>query len=206
MPEWLDIYDENLQKLGVKEREAVHRDGNWHRTFDAWLVNPKGAVLFQLRSQWKSDSPLLFDTSAAGHYLTGESPVDGVREIKEELGLTVSLADLIPMGMRTKTSRSGNRIDNEFQDIFMLPLDPLRQPLCPNASEVAAYVWIPLEMGLEFFSGVRNVLRLAVIAHDGMTTTQTLIPSAFVPAKDRYYLKVFIMAERLLQGHRDLAV
>ena len=38
MGELLDIYDENLKHIGVKERELVHRDGDWHRVFHCWII------------------------------------------------------------------------------------------------------------------------------------------------------------------------
>lgn len=203
--EWLDIYDENLSPIGVKEREAVHRDGDWHKTFDAWLVHPSGSVLFQQRGRNKRDNPLFFDTSSAGHYQRGETAREGVREIKEELGLTVSVSDLLPMGIRTNTSRANGRIDNEFQELFMVRFDGDPRAIDPDPDEVEGAVWIPIADGLRLFGGHVPAITVPRIGL-GLDAPIPLSPIDFVPAKDRYYLKVFWMAARMLRGERDLAV
>ena len=54
MTELLDIYDENGNHLGIKERRAVHLDGDWHRVFHCWVVyrdqDGVGHVVAQKRS------------------------------------------------------------------------------------------------------------------------------------------------------------
>src|SRR5215510_7041074 len=102
MAEIFDIYDENMRHIGTKERSAVHRDGDWHKTFHAWVIfrDERGDwVLLQKRSADKDTFPNLLDISAAGHYSAGETMQDGLRELHEELGLTeAKFEDLIPLG------------------------------------------------------------------------------------------------------------
>ena len=205
--EWLDVLDENGVKIGVKEREAIHRDGDWHRTFDCWLVDvATPAVLFQQRSFGKRDFPGLFDTSAAGHYRAGETWLDGVRELEEEVGLTIPPHQLVPLGVRTKAVRQNDRVDNEFQDVFLAPAprDPSRLRL--NPAEVAGVAWIELTAGLAFFAEARPWVEAEWWGPDGRAEVRRLAWPDFVPAKDRYYLKVFIMVERWLGGRRELAI
>ena len=38
MVEMLTVVDINRNQLGVKSREAVHRDGDWHETFQCWFI------------------------------------------------------------------------------------------------------------------------------------------------------------------------
>ncbi|WP_233522994.1 NUDIX domain-containing protein [Peribacillus saganii] len=56
-------------------------------------------MYFQLRSEEKKDFPSLFDISAAGHILANETVEDGIREVKEELGIDISMNDLEYVGV-----------------------------------------------------------------------------------------------------------
>ena len=68
----------------VKERSAVHRDGDWHGTAHIWLVrrqNGRLQVLLQKRSREKETFPGCFDTSCAGHLSAGDSFAEGAESI-----------------------------------------------------------------------------------------------------------------------------
>ena len=93
---------ESGELLGVASREDVHKRGLWHETFHCWVVTRelgRQMIHFQLRSSEKADFPDLFDITAAGHIAADESVEDGVREIEEELGLSLDLAELTPLGI-----------------------------------------------------------------------------------------------------------
>lgn len=207
-PEWLDIYDENGVRLGRKEREAVHRDGDWHRTFDCWMVRagPRPAVLFQKRAASKRDNPLRFDTTVAGHLLAGEPMAAGIREIQEELGLWIPFSALVPMGTRIAVARSATRIDREFQTVFITTWAGDRADLNLAPDEVAGVAWIDIDAGLNLFSGRQAHLGVEFWGADGSDTFLRLTPEAFSPCHDRYYTKVFWMAQRYLAGSADLAI
>ncbi|MDE4084977.1 NUDIX domain-containing protein [Planococcus maritimus] len=85
---------------GVATRYEVHRQGLWHETFHCWVVSRelgRTVIHLQLRSQDKADFPGLFDITAAGHIAAHETMKDGVREIEEELGLTLAFEQLTPL-------------------------------------------------------------------------------------------------------------
>lgn len=70
MTELFDIYDEHQVHIGVKERAAVHHDGDWHKVFHCWVVY-RGSdginyIVMQKRGPDKDTYPSLFDISAAG--------------------------------------------------------------------------------------------------------------------------------------------
>lgn len=93
---------ESGELLGVASREDIHRRGLWHETFHCWVVTRelgRNMIHLQLRSAEKADFPKLFDITAAGHIAANESVADGVREIEEELGLSVALERLMPLGV-----------------------------------------------------------------------------------------------------------
>ena len=96
MVEYFDVLDERGNKTGkIKKREDVHRDGDWHKSIHIWIVNDKNEVLLQKRSSNKDCYPNMWDISCAGHLTAGDTSISGaLREIKEELGLDISLSQL----------------------------------------------------------------------------------------------------------------
>lgn len=66
--------------------EAVEA-ADWLGVINLWLVRPSGSLLYQERPQggWE---PGKLDGSVGGYYRAGESGLDGLREAREELGLT----------------------------------------------------------------------------------------------------------------------
>ena len=85
----------------VKERTAIHRDGDLHGGAHVWVVgpqNPDGTfpVLLQRRPADRDSFPNCLDTSCARHVLQGETFLStAVCEVREELNLAISEADLI---------------------------------------------------------------------------------------------------------------
>ncbi|WP_372454640.1 NUDIX hydrolase, partial [Priestia aryabhattai] len=76
--------------------------GLWHQTFHCWIyrvVNDQIEMLFQKRHPQKDTCPDLLDITSAGHLLASEQPCDGVRELEEELGLSVSFEELDKLGV-----------------------------------------------------------------------------------------------------------
>ena len=120
--EKLRVYDEHGNPQGIETRQAVHELGLWHETFHCWIVgrrNNRDTVYLQLRSEAKKDFPGLFDITAAGHLLADETVEDGVREVKEELGLEVEFDKLIHLGMVKDQMEMPGFIDNERCHCFL---------------------------------------------------------------------------------------
>jgi isopentenyldiphosphate isomerase len=116
--ELLDVFDERGWHIGVKRRDAVHRDGDWHLAFHLWVVSPDG-VLLQRRAATKSSWPAYLDASAAGHLLAGEAIQDGLREAEEELGTVYEFAELAPLGVhRVADPERSGIVNRELQHVF----------------------------------------------------------------------------------------
>lgn len=123
MMEYIDTYDDNNRFIGTFDRGYVHLKGLWHNTFQCWIVrrvDDKEMLLFQKRHPQKDTYPNFYDTSSAGHLLSGEGIKDGVREIEEELGIEVSFESLIFLGNMTQVKKAENYMDREICNIFML--------------------------------------------------------------------------------------
>jgi isopentenyldiphosphate isomerase len=125
--ELLDVLRRDGTSTGVrKPREAVHRDGDWHAAFHLWVVQP-GGVLLQRRGAGKRAWPGRLDATAAGHLTAGETVADGLREVREELGLELTMDALTPLGVHVVDEQHGGRRNRERQHVFALadarPLD-----------------------------------------------------------------------------------
>ncbi|WP_332310344.1 hypothetical protein [Metabacillus litoralis] len=100
--ELLKIFDDDRNQIGIASREDVHKFGYWHEAFHCWFISKVRDTYYlylQLRSATKKDYPNLLDITAAGHLLANETVQDGVREIKEEVGIYISFHELIPLGI-----------------------------------------------------------------------------------------------------------
>ncbi|MGM7701401.1 NUDIX hydrolase [Pseudalkalibacillus sp. Hm43] len=120
--ELIEAFDENQNSIGVFSRDEVHRKGYWHHTFHYWLIrfeNDVPYIYFQIRSKHKADYPGLLDITAAGHLMANESIEDGKREVQEEIGLDVELADLDQLGIIHYSLKREDFIDNELAHTFL---------------------------------------------------------------------------------------
>jgi isopentenyldiphosphate isomerase len=124
--ELLDVLDAGGRRVGTKARGAVHRDGDWHRAFHLWVVDA-GGVLLQHRSEAKQAWPGYLDATAAGHLVAGEEVADGLREVREELGVTYAPAELHALGVHRVDEQDGEGANRELQHVFAVrddrPLD-----------------------------------------------------------------------------------
>lgn len=119
--ELFDLCDADGRALGiVKQRQEVHRDGDWHRSAVVWIGTPDGRLIFQRRSVRKDTWPGCFDSSIAGHFGMGESSLGVImREAEEELGVALEQRHLFPLGVRSVESFQPGTIDRERQDIYL---------------------------------------------------------------------------------------
>ncbi len=93
MQEYLEVFNENNQPLHLaKLRRLIHKEGDWHRTAQVYVLNDEQELLCNLRSPLKDVFPMLWDVSIGGHLAPGETYQDcALRELAEELGITVDL-------------------------------------------------------------------------------------------------------------------
>lgn len=146
MIELIEVLTPEGRPTGVrKPKDAIHRDGDWHRAAHIWIVAPDGRILLQRRSLRKENNPGLWDVSAAGDVSAGESAVDAaVRETFEELGLRITANDLqFVTTLRESCVLNDNTYyDNEFHDLFLVRRDLDITSLKLDPEEVAEVKWV----------------------------------------------------------------
>ena len=210
--ETFDILDCRGLKTGETiARDEAHRIGAWHGAFHCLLVGERGRrkyALFQKRSAVKKIAPRRFDVSVGGHYASGEDARDaGPREIKEELGIEVPYADLIPLGRRVFVYCFTPDVrEYEFQDVFLLFRDIAPADLVLQKEELEGVVEIDVEEGIALFSGKVHQLKPVLYRSDGSREKAVVTADDFVPCLDNYYLKLLLLGRRYLNGEREALV
>ena len=217
--ERLDLYNARGEPLGVtKPRNLTHRDGDWHKTFHCWVIYADAAgqatIVFQQRGKQVEHWPAKLDITAAGHYRVGEGIEGGIREIAEEIGLTVSRAQLIAVGTRVSVDEfQPGVIDHALQEVYFLIDQRPLSAYTPQLEEVSGFAAIPAPLLLQLLT--RQIDRLAaagvILQPDGQKTPPHLKPhefivtqADFIPSLDRYYHKVAVLAQRILRGENYL--
>ncbi|MGN1295817.1 MAG: NUDIX domain-containing protein [Bacilli bacterium] len=96
--EYFDTYDINMNKVNFTwERGKKYPSSLYHIVVSVLIVNKDKTILVTLRNPDKTH-PLCYEITT-GSVLQGETPRQGaVREVKEEIGITLKESDLIEFG------------------------------------------------------------------------------------------------------------
>ena len=184
MDELLDILDANGKPTGQTALKSVaHRNGLYHRTVHIWFYTEKGQLLFQQRGKKKDTYPLLWDVSVAGHIGAGEAiEAAAVREVAEEIGIQITIADLQKIGVFKSEQQHTTLTDNEFHHTFLCELKVPIEALRLQDSEVEA------------------VLLKSVTAFSEEQLKNGKSELIYVPHDTNYYLEVVESVQRLIQS------
>ncbi len=210
--EHLDVVDEVGRYVRTAPRDEVHERGEWHRVFHCQIVTLRDGVptaVLQRRSRSKAAFPGLIDISAAGHLAAGEMPLDGVRELEEELGIAPASADLVSLGVRRLADDSGEgRLNCELTSVYLLRDDRPLTDYVLARDEVDAVLDAPIADLLALFSGAASisVQGVASAGHpDASEIALEVTLDDFVPSSE-YWVVLMVMAQRFLAGQGPLAV
>lgn len=196
----------------IKARAAVHRDGDWHRAIHVWIAGRDGDgqpfLMFQRRGSLKDTWPDHFDATVGGHVRAGESWEETLREVDEEIGISVKGLTLLPLGRRLCANESVDGIiDREIQDVFLLVDDRVLTDYRPNPHELSALVRFPLTALIAFLAGDEARLQGESIAAGAESTEVVLVDiDDFIPTVDNYSLRLAIAAANVLRGDRYVMI
>ena len=204
MDELVDVRDgESGERTGeVVWKSEAHRLGLWHRCFHCWVFGTddgKPYLLAQRRSATKGTWPGYLDVTAAGHLGAGEEPLDGLREVEEELGLRVDPKRLAPLGTRRIEQRIPAGLDREIHDVFLLRDDSPPGDLRLQEEEVEAV----LRIGLDHVVLLETAGSAPAREYrEGKASETRVRVSDFVPNTDDYLRRVALAARDALGGGR----
>jgi 8-oxo-dGTP diphosphatase len=127
-----------------------------------WIVRPNEKsgydLLLQKRSRTKDSNPGCYDISSAGHMEAGSEPLpSALREIREELGLSLSEEDLEYVGLHsagfTAVFYGKPFRDRELSHVYICRKEIREEDLHLQAEEVEEVRWMDFAQCLE---GVRT--------------------------------------------------
>ncbi|MBN1758340.1 MAG: NUDIX domain-containing protein [Chitinispirillaceae bacterium] len=133
----------------VVSRNKAHQKGLWHKTVHIWFRNSAGELLLQKRSEKKESHPGLWDISCAGHVSAGDSSISAsVREIREELGITINSNELSYMFTIKQQHRTTDNsyIDNEMVDVYLCSRSVCAEDLSPDPEEVSGFTFLSVNL------------------------------------------------------------
>lgn len=208
--EKINIYDEDGKYLGVTSRDEVHQKGYWHETFHCWIINRESRgnyIHFQIRSNQKKDYPNVLDISAAGHLRAGEIVSEGVREVREELGLTIPFKKLIPLGIIKDKIIQENMIDKELGHVFLyITSDKLEEKYHFQTDEVSGMMKVECNTFCKLWNEKISEAEAEriFIGSDGekKKIRKTIQKNHFLPHEDAYIKKVLALIEEKLSKER----
>ena len=121
MEELIDVLDEFGNKTGIiKPKSEIKRNGYYHRAIAVLVLNNDN-ILIQRRSDKKRVYPRLWSIFVKGHVKSGESSIEAsIRELKEEIGVSVLENELEYLYSLKEEKSSDNYIENIFYDTYLL--------------------------------------------------------------------------------------
>lgn len=160
MDELIDVLDDHGIKTGKTVLKSMaHQKGIFHQTVHIWFYTKNHQILLQQRGKEKDTFPLLLDASVAGHIAAGETvEAAALREIEEEIGITIEIAQLKKIGVFKSTQKHSETLnDCEFHHTFISELKVPFDQLKKQESEVADLKLISLLKFSEETWGLANL-------------------------------------------------
>ncbi len=140
--EFFDIVDQNNKKTGsIKARNEIHKNlSEWHRATHIWIFNDKQEVLCQRRSLQKDANPGKWQSFFGGHLKAGDNYKESaIKELGEELGITIKISELIPLYVRKSDSAK------HFSQVYVLKLNKSINSLHFDKEEVVELSWFTID-------------------------------------------------------------
>jgi isopentenyldiphosphate isomerase len=120
--EYIDIYNEDGIKTGEQILKSIaHQNGIIHKTVHVWILNENNEILMQKRSSNRDYFPNVWDPTHGGHIQSGESSLAAViREINEELGISINNNDVEFMFCWHQKLEYNSIINDSFMDVYLV--------------------------------------------------------------------------------------
>ncbi|WP_442599695.1 NUDIX hydrolase [Neobacillus sp. D3-1R] len=205
--ELIRVLDKHGKPIGVATREEVHKKGYWHETFHCWLIdreNDTDYIYFQKRSERKKDYPNLLDITAAGHILSHETIADGIREVKEEIGVDIQMEELIPLGVIQYSVVDGDLMDNELANVFLYHFRGSMADFTLQQDEVSGIYKVRFNDFYELLFGAREDIEGYGVEMDNnnnlVKVKKVMSKKEFAPHAKGYYEKILkLINENLMK-------
>jgi 8-oxo-dGTP pyrophosphatase MutT (NUDIX family) len=132
-----DIVDEHDNPLDqAASYDDVHHKGLWHRGVHAIIYTPGREIVMQKRAPSLNYHPDLIEISVGGGVDAGEAPERAmIREINEELGITITPSELRFIGKTKYNHPTKNLLSRVFIYSYAVCIPKERMQLKINPEE-----------------------------------------------------------------------
>lgn len=137
--EFWDIYTKDREKTGrLHKRGEKLKPGEYHLAVHVCIFNSKNQMLIQQRQPFKKDWSNMWDFSACGSALAGETSHQAAeREVFEELGIRLDLSEIRP--------QFTINFEDGFADVYLVEAEIEPETLKLQVEEVQAAKWVEKE-------------------------------------------------------------
>lgn len=156
--ELIDIVDEKGNFTGqVMDKEEAHDKNLLHNEVAVFVINDKCQILLQKRNANKRFNANKWGL-CAGHVDSGEKLEEAaLRELKEEIGVDISINDLIPFSDREFTFRKINSRVNYF---YYVKLNLNESDFVIQKEELSEVKWFDIDNVIEMIKEKDNSITL----------------------------------------------
>ena len=135
--EYVDVYNRLREKLGYTKPRKEIADGEYRISAHIWILNDKGEVLVQKRSELEDKFPGYWAQTGGGVKAGMTSKETVNEECTEELGITVKDDELYYVGSYIRTK--------DIVDIWMVTKNVDTSSLTIDSNEVAEVKFVSLD-------------------------------------------------------------
>lgn len=142
-----EVLDEQGHKSGLTlDLPSIHKQELWHEVVNAWIINPKGEILMQLRAPSVELAPNVWDVTIGTHVRAGEEPVmAGLRCLEDGLGQHVATEDMKHLFNLMCANPMPDGITHKvLGHVYLLQRDVDIATLSFDANVIAKFAWVPL--------------------------------------------------------------
>jgi len=197
-----------FEKSGVtKPIRQAWNDEDWIGTFNLWILQNESipSIVYQVRSPKSSWAPGKLDVTAGGHYSAGEKLLDGLREVKEELGKTYKPKDLTYLGKKMHISPDVNgKMRQNIVDVSFILDNSSLNTYVLDKTEVYAVSCLPIDELIKVHTKPNYRFRVEALTADGKTIKLTVKKNSFPFNWDNYHFKIALLADRFLKDEKNL--
>ena len=137
--------------------------------------------MFQKRHPEKEVNPGKLSISAAGHILAGETVKDGVREVKEEVGVDIPFHEMHPIS-EYKIILQTEQFYNREISLLYYTVQPLRiEDFTPQLTEVSGLFLVSIDSFYQLMYGEKE--KVEGLGYDLLDPNSSTLSPTFITKK-----------------------
>lgn len=178
----------------VKTAQQAISDGDWTNAINIWLYarTPEPSLVCQLRSPHALWEPYKLDMMAAsGYYKAGTNGLAGLKELREELGITVPKSKVQFFGRKLNVGIDAKGRERRIHmQIYIAEYEGALEDMQPQEYEVYGVFIVPLKPLMDVIHGKRASLEVSGMDARREPITYTIKPDSFPYNFDNYQQKM----------------